>query len=274
MNAEVEVVSAMQAPVVSVKLMANDLLKAIMRGDGKTPVLAVLDKAIMAALKASDWDLVSDLVAELHLAILNAEASKADANWNAPAQPQALSATLPEKRLGWAIAEGMGGDPWFADIPTGTGLLGDKLGRSLDLAHVEGEAICFYAFKVHFGGEEIYKGLRDFLVNSVLYRAFLEAPRQFGYNTERSPLRLDGLPIRWELVGPKDLINPRKTEMRWGEKDVWGMQRAMKGLGVESFSLGRLQAEAEALQANLSKDNFSGPRARQWFENRVSVVIA
>lgn len=234
----------------------------------------MLEKQIMAALKAAAWDDVGAHVEAMRQAILNGEASKADSNWNAPATPLALSATLPEKRLGWAIAEGQGGDPWLADIPTGVGLLGDKLGRSLDLVHLEWDAVNFYAFKLNFGGEEIYKALRDLLVSAVLYRAFLESPRQFGYNTERSPLRQEDLAIRWELVGPKDLINPRKTEMRWGEKDTWGMQRLMKGLGVESFSLGRLQAEAEALQANLSKDNFSPPRAKQWFENRVSVVVA
>lgn len=181
---------------------------------------------------------------------------------------------MPEKRLGWAIAEGFGGDPWLADVPANIGLLGDKLGRSLDLVHLDGESVHFYAFKLNYGGEEIYKALRDFLVLTVLYRAFLQAPRQFGYNTERSPLRLEEPAIQWELVGPKDLINPRKTEMRWGEKDVAGMQRLMQAWGVKHFSLARLQAEAEALQANLSKDNFSAPRAKQWFENRVTVEIA
>ncbi len=245
-----------------------------MRAEENRHALTVMDKQVMAALKAADWDEVSVLAEALRQALLNGEASKADSNWNAPAVPLALSATLPEKRLGWAIAEGHGGDPWLADIPASVGLLGDKLGRSLDLAHLDSEGVTFYAFKVGFGGEEIFKALRDLLVLSVLYRTFLQSPRQFGYNTERSPLRLDEPVLRWELVGPKDLINPRKTEMRWGEKDTSGMRNVMQSLGVASFSLGRLQAEAEALQANLSKDNFSGARARQWFENRVSVEIA
>jgi hypothetical protein len=245
-----------------------------MRGEEKTHSLTVLDKQIMAALKSAAWDEAATQLDQMRQAILNGDASKADTNWNVPTQPLPLSATLPEKRLGWAIAEGYGGDPYLADIPTGAGLLGDKLGRSLDLVQLDGEGACFYAFKLNFGGEEIYKALRDLLVQTLLYRAFLQAPRQFGYNTERSPLRLDDPVLRWELVGPKDLINPRKTEMRWGDKDTQGMQRLMKALGVASFSIGRLQAEAEALQANLSKDNFSPARAKQWFENRVSVVIA
>jgi hypothetical protein len=245
-----------------------------MRGEEKSNYLAVMDKQIMAALKAADWDQVGLYLGDMHQALLDADPSKADANWNATGQPLPLSATLAEKRLGWAIAEGYGEDRWLADIPTGVGILGDKLGRSLDLVQLDGEAVTFYAFKLNFGGEDIFKALRDFLLNTVLYRAFLQSPRQFGYNTERSPLRLDEPPLAWELVGPKDLINPRKTEMRWGDKDTQGMQRLMKGLGVRSFSLGRLQAEAEALQANLSKDNFSAARARQWFENRVSVTIA
>jgi hypothetical protein len=245
-----------------------------MRGEEKSNYLAVMDKQVMAALKAADWDQVGRHLSEMRQAILDSGPSKADSNWSAPSQPLPLSATLAEKRLGWAIAEGYGGEPWLADILTGAGLLGDKLGRSLDLLHLDGEGVTFFAFKVTMGGEDIFKGLRDFLVNSVLYRAFLQAPRHFGYNTERSPLRLDEPPIRWELVGPKDLINPRKSEMRWGERDTQGMQRLMKGLGVTSFAVGRLQAEAEALQANLSKDNFSAARARQWFENRVSVVLA
>jgi len=243
------------------------------RAEDNRHALTVMDKELMAALKASAWDEVGEQVGAMRQALLEAEPSKADTNWNAPAVPLALSATLPEKRLGWAIAEGQGGDPWLADIPTNLGLLGDKHGRSLDLVHVEWDGVNFYAFKMQFGGEEIYKALRDLLVSTVLYRTFLEAPRQFGYNTERSPLRVEDLPVRWELVGPKDLINPRKTEMRWDEKDVWGMQRLMKTLNVGSFSLGRLQAEAEALQANLSKDNFSAARAKQWFENRVTVEI-
>lgn len=228
----------------------------------------------MAALKAANWDGAAGLAGGLRRAVLAAQASKASTNWNAPAVPLALSATLPEKRLGWAIAEGQGGGPWYADIPTNLGLLGDKLGRSLDLVHLDGEAVRFYAFKVNASGEDIFKALRDLILHTAFYRCFLQAPRQFGYNTERSPLRLEDPPVSWELVGPKDMINPRRSEMRWGERDTQGMERLMQGLGVASFSLGRLQAEAEALQANLSKDNFSGSRAKQWFENRVSVVIA
>ncbi len=240
----------------------------------KAHFLSEMDKQVMVAIKAADWDQVGAHLEELRQAILKAEASKADANWNAPAVPLALSATLPEKRLGWAIAEGYGGDPWLADIPSSSGLLGDKLGRSLDLVHLDGEAVQLFVFKVNPSAEDIFKALRDLLLHTVLYRCFLQAPRQFGYNTEHSPLRLDEPALSWELVAPKDMINPRRSEMRWGERDTRGMERLMKGLGVSSFSLGRLQAEAEALQANLSKDNFSGPRARQWFENRVSVLIA
>jgi hypothetical protein len=244
------------------------------RAEERSHYLALMDKQVMGALKAADWDQAGTWLQEMRQAVLDAEPSKADSNWNAPAQALALSATLPEKRLAWAVAEGYGGAPWLADIPTGAGLLGDKPGRSVDLAQVDGEGVRFFAFKVAMGGEDIFKALRDLLLNTVLYRAFLQSPRQFGYNTERSLLRLEDPSLSWELVGPKDLINPRKSEIRWGERDTQGLQRLMKALGVTSFSMGRLQAEAEALQANLSKDNFSAARARQWFENRVSVAIA
>ena len=175
------------------------------------------------------------------------------------------------------MAEGYAADGvegWLADVPTAHGLLGDKQAHSLDLACFDGLALTFYAFKVNPSGEDICKALRDLVVASALYRAFCEQPRHFGYNTQRSPLLLDDAELRWELVAPKDMLNPRKQELRWGEKDVWGMQAVMQPLGVASFSLGRLQAEAEALQANISKESFSGNRARQWFENRVTVLIA
>ena len=167
-----------------------------------------------------------------------------------------------------------GEDGWWADVPTANGLLGDKQGHSLDLASFDGLVLTFYAFKVNSSGEDICKGLRDLVVHSALHRAFCERPRQFGYNTQRSPLLLDQAELKWELVAPKDMLNPRKQELRWDEKDVWGMQAVMKALGVANFSLSRLQAEAEALQANLNKDNFSATRARQWFENRVIVPVA
>jgi hypothetical protein len=245
-----------------------------MRGEDRAPALASIDKLVINALKQADWDAVASLLAQLRQALLDAAPSRAGRNWSPPAQPLGLNATLAEKRLGWAVAEGYGGDGWMADIPAAEGLLGERPGRSVDLARIGDDGLAFFAFKVNPSGEDIFKALRDLLLATALYRAFLQAPRQFGYNTERSPLALDDPAIRWELVAPKDMINPRKSEMRWGEKDVWGMQALMKPLGVSSFSLGRLQAEAEALQANISRENFSGPRARQWFENRVTVLIA
>ena len=146
--------------------------------------------------------------------------------------------------------------------------------RSLDLVRLDGEGLTFFACKGNPSGEDILKALRDLIVHTTLYRAFLEDPRKFGYNTGKSPLLLEEAGLRWELVAPKDMINPRKSEMRWGERDTQAMQRLMRSLGVGSFSLGRRQAEAEALQANISKDHFSGGRARQWFEHRVTVLIA
>jgi hypothetical protein len=123
-------------------------------------------------------------------------------------------------------------------------------------------------------GEDIYKALRELLVTTVFYRAFLDEPRKFGYNTEKSPLLLEGAALSWELVAPKDMINPRRSEMRWGERDTQAMQKLMRGLGVASFSLGRLQAEAEVLKNNIGKDNFSAAKAKQWFENRTTVLVA
>jgi hypothetical protein len=248
-----------------------------MRGEDKANALKEMDKAIITAIKEAAWGQLAELAAELRQAVLADAPSKADSNWLAPSVPLSLSATLPEKRVGWAVAEGYGPEAdaaWMADIPTVNGLLGDKQAHSVDLAQWDGLALTFYAFKVNPSGEDICKALRDLIVHSVLYRAFTEQPRHFGYNTNQSPLLLQDLELRWELVAPKDMINPRKSEMRWGEKDTWGMQAVMKPLGVASFSLGRLQAEAEALQANISKENFSGHRARQWFENRVTVLIA
>src|SRR5665213_351758 len=205
-----------------------------MRGEEKSNYLPVIDKQVIGALKEASWDQVGVVLGELRQTVLDAEPSKADQNWNAPAKPLPLSATQPEKRLGWAVAEGYGlGDPggWLADVPTAAGLLGDKLGRSLDLLRLDGEGVSFFAFKVNPSEEDIFKALRDLLVNTVLYRAFLQAPRQFGYNTERSPLALDEPLLRWELVAPKDMLNPRKSAMRWGERDTEAMQRLMKPLG-------------------------------------------
>jgi hypothetical protein len=236
-----------------------------------------LDKAVATAIKEGAWPQVAALAAELQQAVAAHAPSQAEGNWQAPAQPLGLSATLPEKRLGWAVAEGFtldGQAGWWADLPLAQGLLGDKQERSLDLADFDGLALTFYAVRLNPSGEDICKGLRDLVVASALYRAFCAAPRQFGYNTQKSPLPQDGPELRWQLLAPKDLLNPRKQELRWGEKDVWGMQALMKGLGVAGFSIARLQAEAEALRAAISKDNFSPGRARQWFENREAVALA
>jgi hypothetical protein len=244
-------------------------------GDGdQSHALALMDKKVSAALKRADWPGVEACLDELRLAVLGSAPSRSDGNWNAPAAPLSLAATEPEKRLAWAVAEGLGQDRHLAQVPTATGLLGERQARSLDLAGLEPGGPAFYAFKVHSGGEDIIKGLRDLLVSTALYRAFLESPRLFGYSTERSPLLLEAPVVRWELVAPKDLLNPRKSEMRWGERDVQGMQAVLKKLGVASFELARLQAEGEALRAGIAKESFSAPRARQWFEQRVRVAVA
>ena len=245
-----------------------------MRGEEKANFLSVLDKKVLASIKAAAWDEVLGQVDELRQALAESEPSRAERNWNPAAAPQALSVLQPEKKLGWAVAEGYGDGGLWADLPTASGLLGDKHARSLDLVRLDGEGLTFFACKVNPSGEDILKALRDLIVHTTLYRAFLEDPRKFGYNTGKSPLLLEEAGLRWELVAPKDMINPRKSEMRWGERDTQAMQRLMRSLGVGSFSLGRLQAEAEALQANIRKDHFSGGRARQWFEHRVTVLIA
>lgn len=244
-----------------------------MRGEDKANFLSVVDKAIVAAVKAGAWAEIAGQVEELKEAVGGASPSKADMNWRPPTEISAAAAVLAEKKLAWAVAEGYQFAAFFGDVPTSTGLLGDK-GRSLDLVQVSEQGLGFYDFRVTASGEDICKGLRQLIVHTVLYRAFLEAPRQFGYNTERSPLLMADPAIQWELVAPKDMINPRRQELRWGDKDAQEMQKLMRGLGVSSFSLSRLQAEGEALRANIAKDNFSPSRARQWFENRVTVLIA
>lgn len=245
-----------------------------MRGEDKANYLALMDKRIIAAIKDGAWDEVAACVGELQAAIGGAVASRADRNWSRPAELQALALVQPEKKLAWAVGEGHQSEDFLGDVPTCLGLLGENKERSLELVQAVGQELAFYAFKVNPTGEDICKGLRDLLVHTVLYRAFLQEPRKFGYNTEKSPLLLDEPSVRWELIGPKDLINPRRQELRWGERDTQAMERLMRHLGVVSFSLGRMQAEGEALRGSLAKESFTGDRARQWFENRTSVVVA
>ena len=61
-----------------------------MRGAEKSNLLPDLDKQIMAALKAADWDEVATLVEALRQSILEGDASKADTNWNAPSVPSEI----------------------------------------------------------------------------------------------------------------------------------------------------------------------------------------
>jgi hypothetical protein len=235
--------------------------------------LNVADKKLMAAIKAAAWDQVTGLLAELRQQVASAAPSRAAVNWNASADPRALAAGHPGKLVALAVAEGHPDGGFEALVPTAWGLLGDS-SRCLELVKVTGLELNFFEFKAGRTGEDIFKALRDLMVNTALYRAFLEKPRQFGYNTENSPLMLVEPSITWELVAPKDMINPRRSEMCWGERDTQALRGILQSLGVESFSLGRLQAEAEALESNIGKDNFSPNRAKQWFENRTTVLIA
>lgn len=244
-----------------------------MRGEEKANYLGVIDKKIISSIKEGAWTEVGAHIAGIKKWLSELEPSKSDKNWK-PDGNQIAPAGQPEKKLALAVAEGFVGGEFMAELPTALGLGGNKDLRGVDLARVSGQELYVFEFKMGGTGEDIYKGLRQLIVHSTLYQAFLENPRKFGYNTETSPLLLSEPLLSWELVGPKDMINPRRSEMRWGERDTQEMQKIMKTLGVNSFSLGRLQAEAEALKNGIEKDNFSPARARQWFENRSTVLVA
>ena len=120
-----------------------------------------------------------------------------------------------EKRLARRIAEGFGAKGYLAEISTASGLLGGDMARTIDLASFEGSSVVFYDFRVTATVEDICKGLRQLIVHSSLYQAFLENPRTFGYNTEKSPLLAQEPDLGWELVVPADMLNPRRVEQDW-----------------------------------------------------------
>ena len=249
-------------------------LEKSLKAEPNDNFLNEMDKKIGASIKDKAWAEVEGHISEIQRQIGKSANSNSDKNWRRDKDLEATAPASNEKKLARAVADGFGWVGYLAELPTCLGLLGLNKARVIDLAAFQGTELCFYDFKAAPAAEDIRKALRQLIVVTVFYRAFLAEPAKFGYDTGKSPLLMEEPILSWELVAPLDMLNPRKSDMRWGERDAGGIQAIMKQLGVKAFSMSRLQASSEALQNNINKDNFSAMRARQWFENRTPVLLA